>query len=67
MNEQDIQAIHDEAERVCSYCRELGWPINDEHGRLFHVHDFLEDAPPCKAQVVWDKLWGTARVRGRVL
>src|SRR5271167_1660307 len=49
-----VQAVWEECvDAICPLCREVGWPINDEKGNLFHVHESFADSKPCLADALF--------------
>ena len=53
--ERVAQQVWEECtDAICPTCREFGWPINDEHGNVFHTHDSWEGTRPCLATALND-------------
>lgn len=52
------------AQSICEHCRQEGWPINTEDGRLFHT----SDGSPCLAAAIYNmKEWAVRAESSRAV
>jgi hypothetical protein len=39
---------------MCDNCRNFSWPINDQDGNLFHVHEDWTESRKCAAEALFN-------------